>query len=136
MLEYDGGDRTAKVERIPPIAAKQSFEIAEILRADRRIKAECVAQLREVFGARIFTEHLHDGITGHNVDQSEDRREDQPDRGQRVGDALENFARHAWPARLGVLVGSGAASTGAADFRRSIFTRATRRRSISTTVKR
>jgi hypothetical protein len=41
-----------------------------------------VAQLREVFGARVLPKHLQHGIAWNNVYQKKDHRQDEPQRRQ------------------------------------------------------
>ena len=74
------------------------------------------------------------------MNQQKYHREDQPDRGQRVEKPEKDVSNHSLFGMLSasvfaadIAVGTGGSSGG---FNRWILTRATRRRSISTTVKR
>jgi len=96
--------------------------------------------LRQIFGARVLTEHLQNGIARHDVNQQEDHRKDEPQRGQRVEEPKQDVSNHsvfrAFSA-IGFVSGADAGTGGSPGcFSRWILIRATRRRSISTTVKR
>ena len=55
-------------------------EVAAVLHGDWQIQAERVAELREVFSASAFTEHLRDWIAGHDVREQENHGQDEPER--------------------------------------------------------
>ena len=67
MLEDNVRDRALVAEGFAEIAAKDAGEIAPVLHREREIEAESVAELREVFGAGAFAEHLLHGIAGDDV---------------------------------------------------------------------
>jgi hypothetical protein len=61
---------------------RQPLEVSRVLHAERLIESQRVAQLREIFRARILAEHLQHRIAWDNVNQQKDHRQDEPQRGQ------------------------------------------------------
>src|SRR6478672_176887 len=116
-----------------------------VLHADGLVETERVTQLLQILHAGILSQHLKHGIAGHDVDHHKNHRENQPKRGQRIQKSLEKVPDHLGFSTFsdaGLASGVGFASgvvaktlLSAGVFRRWILTRATRRRSISTTVK-
>src|SRR5271169_5731380 len=99
-----------------------------------------MAELREVLDARILAEHLQHGIAGDNVDHQKNHRENEPKSRQCVEEKLKEMPDHIGLSTLsaaGFVSAAGAEPARSASvFNRWIFTRATLRRSISTTEKR
>ncbi len=63
---------------LAPIAANQAGQVMRILREDRLIESERVAQIVEIFRARVFAQHLLHGIAGHDVHEHKNHRENEP----------------------------------------------------------
>src|ERR1700690_138984 len=143
-------------------------KIFSILRWQRKIEPERMAQLLQIFGPRAFAEHLLDGIAGNDMRKKENHGDDKPKRRQGKQNANGNEADHCGSCTFADdlrerfrLVGAtatvaasaspldGTTAASGADFGASdsggtgagtgsglIFTRETRRFSISITVKR
>ncbi len=158
VLEDDARDRLLKAKRFAEIAVENARKIVAVLHGNRHVEAERMAKLLQVFCARAFAEHLLHRIAGNDVREQKNHRDDQPERGQREQQShrkvADHFARRSRHGR-GVASASESASAraaGGAAVRRMveamepsdgpaariglIFTRETRRRSISITVKR
>ena len=99
-----------------------------------------MAELRRS-DARILAEHLQHGIARNNVDHQKNHGEDEPKSWQRVKKTLKEMPDHLGFSALSIAAGfvSAAGAEPARSvsvFKRWILTRATLRRSISTTEKR
>ena len=138
--EHNRAHGSRKAHGLSPIAAREARKISHVLHAERLIESERMAELRKILDARILAEHLQHGIARHNVDHQKNHREDEPKSRQRVKETLKEMPDH-----LGLSTFSAAGFVSAAGaeparsasvFNRWILTRATLRRSISTTVKR
>ena len=65
-----------------------------VLKVQRLIETERVAQLSRGAGCGAFTEHLLDWIAGDNVNHQKDEGEHQPEGRQSQQKALENVTKH------------------------------------------
>src|ERR1700733_2602329 len=110
-----------------------------------------MTKLIEILGSRAFAEHLLHGIARNDMSQHEHKCDDEPERGYGKQNSQRDVADHlrrrplAGPAGARCSTATGAAGTlgsdggltgGAGAGRALIFTRETRRGSISITVKR
>ena len=68
---------------------EHTFPIADVLRAERSVKAVEMTGFCDLDGWRAFAENLRDGISGHEVNEQKDGGHDQPDHRQGVENALE-----------------------------------------------
>src|SRR5579864_7144982 len=119
-----------------------------ILREDRHVQTKRVAKLLQVLRTRAFTEHLLNRIARNEVREQEDHGDDDPKRGngeQKLErKAANHFRRRPLTDAAAARVSSwtdagdseGEAIPCAGGGSGLIFTRETRRRSISITVKR
>jgi len=66
---------------------KDALPIIEVLLAEREIEPVSMARSLEIGDGETFTEHLLNWVSGDEVDQEEDERDDEPDHWQGVEDA-------------------------------------------------
>ena len=77
-------DALVETQRWPKIAVQHAFPVIQILPAQGKIEAVGMAGGLHIGYGRAFSQHLQDGIAGHEVNQQEDERDYQPDYWQRV----------------------------------------------------
>ena len=87
-------DALVETQRWAKIAVQHAFPVVQILPAQRKIKAVGMAGGLHVGYGSAFSQHLKNGIAGHEVNQKEHERDDQPYHWQRVQDAEGKVSEH------------------------------------------
>jgi len=93
-LENNLAHRRLKLERLSKVAASELPQVVSVLRMKRQIQPKHMAQLSQLPRCRALTQHLLDGIAGHDVDHEKDEREDEPECGQSEKESFEEVVRH------------------------------------------
>ena len=76
------------------IAAEELLEIVTVLREERLIEIEGVAELRDFSRRGALAEHLFDRIAGHDVNHEEDESENEPESGKGEEKWLKEVTGH------------------------------------------
>lgn len=66
-------------QRWPEITMHHAFPIVQVLLPERNVEAIGVTRSRNVSNGRAFTQHLQNGIAGHQMDQQEYNRDHKPE---------------------------------------------------------
>jgi len=69
------------------VAVQDALPVVQVLLSERKVEAVGMSRGLEVGGWRAFSEHLLNGVAGHQVDQEKNKRDHQPEDGQGVEDA-------------------------------------------------
>ena len=83
-----------KLEGLPEVAARELPQIVSVLRVKRQIQSKRVTQLRQLTRRRAFTQHLLDGIAGHDVNHEKDERKHEPEGRQCEEKPFEEITHH------------------------------------------
>jgi len=77
-------DALAVADGSSEVSVKDALPIIEVLLAEREIEPVSMARSLEIGDGETFTEHLLNWVSGDEVDQEEDERDDEPDHWQGV----------------------------------------------------
>src|SRR5690242_11460186 len=110
---------------------EHAVPVAQILLSERQVESILMTQRVQICRRCSLTQHLRHGIAGHQMDEQEDHRDNEPDNGKRVEETTAQRGQqlHAPPrAGMASVTAEGGAGTG------SMRTRLMRCPLISATV--
>ena len=103
-LRNQARDTLVETQRWAQIAVQHAFPVIQILPAQRKIEAVGVARGLHIGYGSAFAQHLQNGIAGHEMNQKEHKRDDQPDHWQRVQQAEGEISKHLDSRRQSVVI--------------------------------
>ena len=83
-LSDQARDALVETQRWAQIAMQHAFPVVQILPAQGKIKTVGMAGGLHIGHRRAFAQHLKNGVAGHEMNQKENERDNQPDHWQRV----------------------------------------------------